>query len=162
MYITINNKYSGNIIEDPLLSENEDVIGLFSEICREIDNMNIAKFSVLFKQWDDKFDNTDFAYDFTSVATELPGLIQFLQSKIGNYSLGFYELDRKIEFNFQERMLHFSIYRTMGVEILYHDELESEIFMMTIKKLIADFRNLLSKYFPKAYEIFLRERYIFT
>jgi hypothetical protein len=163
MYITINNEFSGAISEETLLGENEEIIGIFSEICGVIDDLKIAKFSVLFKEWDPRFNYSDFAYDFTSVADELPGLIQFLDNKSDEYSLGFYELDRRIIFTFLNKMLFFSIYHhTKGDAVLFHGELDAIKFKLIIEKLINDFSILLSRFFPNAYEIFLREKYIIS
>lgn len=162
MYITINNDYSGTISEETLLSENEDIVGIFSAICRIIDELKIANFSVLFKEWDKRFNHPDFLYDFSDVAHNLPGLLQFLATKSEEYSLGFHELDRIIKFKFQEGKLFFSICNTEQEDVLYNGELDAINFKVTIEKLINDFKAILSRYFPKAYEVFLKEQYIIT
>lgn len=162
MYITINDEYSRSINEDVWLNDNEDVVGIFSAICRLIDDLKIAKFSVLFKEWDKKFNHTDFVYDFSDVGPNLLSLIKFLDNKAGEYSLGFYELGRTIRFNFNDKKLSFSICPSIGENILYHGELDAIKFKNIIEELINDFRSLLSKHFPKTYEIFLKEKYIIS
>src|SRR5690349_24869170 len=101
MFITINPEYTGTINEDDLLNENTDEVGIFATVCQMIDELKIAKFSILFKEWDTRFNLPDFNYDFSDIATDLPGLIQFLENKSGEYPLRFHELDREIKFTLQ-------------------------------------------------------------
>ena len=89
MDISINQEFTGVIDEDYSEYDNDDVISIFGEICKIIDDLKIASFSVLFKKWDERFKHTDFAYDFTSIGTDLTGLIHFLEKPVGEYSLGF-------------------------------------------------------------------------
>lgn len=98
MEILINQGSRGEIHEDYSEFDNDEDVGVFGEVCRSIDNLNIASFSVLFKKWDPRFDHTDFAYDFTSIGTEISGLVHYLENPTKDYSLGFYELDRKGKF----------------------------------------------------------------
>jgi hypothetical protein len=160
MFITINNEYINSINEDILLRENEDIVGIFSAICRIIDDLKIAKFSVLFKDWDKMFNYPDFVYDFSDVAPSLSELVSFLQSKAGEYSLPFFELHREIKFKFNDEILFFTI--NEGENVLYHGELDAIKFKTTIEKLINDFSLLLAKFFPKSYEVFKIEKYIIS
>jgi hypothetical protein len=160
MDITINNDYINPITEDVLLRENEDIVGIFSEICSIIDDLKLAKFSILFKDWDKRFNSPDFVYDFSDVAPMLQRLISFLQSKSGENSLYFYELDREIKFKFNDEILLFTINEEDNV--LYHGELDAIEFKTTIEMLVNDFSLLLAKFFPKSYEIFKKEKWIIS
>ncbi|HEY8896003.1 MAG TPA: hypothetical protein VIM79_14355 [Niastella sp.] len=160
MFITINNDYNNAFTEDVLLRENDYIVGLFAEICRIIDDLKLAKFSVLFKDWDKRFNSPDFVYDFSDVAPELPELVSFLQSKSGEYSLAFHELDREIKFKFNDEILFFTINEEDNV--LYHGELDAIKFKTIIETLINDFSFLLAKFFPKSYEVFKKEKYIIS
>jgi hypothetical protein len=160
MIITINNEYFNAISEDALLRENEDIVSIFAEICRIIDDLKLAEFSILFKGWDKRFNSPDFVYDFSDVAPVLQRLISFLQSKSGENSLYFYELDREIKFKFNDEILVFTINEEDNV--LYHGELDATKFKTTIEMLVNDFSLLLAKFFPKSYEVFKKERFIIT
>jgi hypothetical protein len=160
MIITINNEYINSINEDVLLRENEDIVSIFSAICRIVDDLKFAEFSVLFKDWDKRFNSPDFVYDFSDVAPVLQRLISFLQSKSGENSLHFYELDREIKFKFNDEILFFTINEEDNV--LYHGVLDATKFKTTIEMLVNDFSLLLAKFFPKSYEVFKIEKYIIS
>lgn len=161
MFITINPEYTGTINEDDLLNENPDEVGIFATICQVIDELKIAKFSVLFKEWDTRFNLPDFNYDFSDIATGLPGLIQFLENKSGEYLLQFHELDRTIKFTTQEEILFFSICGN-SEDVLHNGKLDRLEFKTIIENLIHDFKTVLLKYFPKSCEVLIKEKYIIS
>ena len=161
MEIILNLDYTGTVIENYSQLIDGEEIEVFSEVCKMIDELNIAKFSVCFKKWDNRFNKTDFAYDFTSIAIEIRGLIDFLTNKSNKYLLFFYELDRKIMFRFKnEQLIDFEILNSIENTVFFSGILNVNELKNKVEKLLDAFRDLLYKFFPKAYECLSKHQYI--
>ena len=144
-------------------SEHEDaVIGILGDVCRMIDELGIAKLLVVFSSWDSRFEKVDFMYDFTSIASELEPLSQFLKGRNGEFILHFYELDRRIIFQFVKGDLSFKVSDSMSDEVLYRRTLDSYNFYEKIEEMISVFKIILIRHFPLAYQIFKEDRYLFS
>lgn len=161
MEITINKLRLGIIAEDYSDYEEDEVIGILSDVCELIDQKGIARFSTIFSDWDDRFRKMDFAYDFTSIASELEPLLSFLKCKEGTFMLHFYELDRKVEFEYLNDRLEFRFKQSIIDDVLFRGTLDPVDWERKIEDIIGAFKEILVQCFPKALEKFKSNGYLF-
>ena len=137
------------IIEDYSIFDSDDYVSIYDSIAKQIDNYKIAKFNVVFSNYDKIFINVDFVYDFGSIACYLEDFECFIDSKRDHFNFNFYEKQRIIKFFFVESKLNFMLINTnkVGEEVcVLKDTLDYQSFRFTILKLRNDF-ILLLKYF---------------
>lgn len=161
MQISIDRSKLNQFVEDYSAYEEDDAISVFDNICEVIDQKGIARFSTIFSDWDDRFRKMDFMYDFTSIATELSPLLDFLKSKEGIFVLHFYELDREVEFEYLNDRLEFRFKQSVVDGILFRGALDPVDWERKIENIIAAFKEILAQCFPKALERFMTTGYLF-
>lgn len=162
MKITLSN-INSKIIEDYSNYENDDVVTILSDVCKQIDTLGLATLDFFFQADDKVFCNVNFTYDFTSIATELLDLIDWLEDP-GNtdfFCLYFYELKRKIVFSYKDKdLLQYKIIKDKDSTIINSNTIiKSRLFLLT-KKVIENFYSLLARNFPKATQIFIQEDFL--
>lgn len=161
MEITLNSLNAGPNVEDYSEYEEDEVLGVLSDVCAQIDQKGIARFSAIFSAWDDRFNKMDFLYDFTSIASELKPLLDFLRTQKGTFILHFYELDRKVVFKFLNEGFGFQISQSMSDVILFHGALDFRDLEMKIENVMEAFKGILRHNFPLALENFKRNGFLF-
>lgn len=146
------------------LYESTELLGIFSEVCSVIDNDNICSFLVCIKN-KPLSPLMNFAYDFTSIMPELVDLSFFLEKHTkGCFVLNFYELRKKVSI---------SLIDALTVDIAISDfvnnnedkVIESYSFpklalLDNINNSILDFELALKKYFPIAFSVFVKNKYL--
>ena len=149
-----------NTIEDYFeIDQNEIVLRVYDIVCRQISELNLAKFSIIFSEWDACFTNADIYYDFSSIAYELPDLKLFIEKGKGSFFLHFFELDRNIEFVKNKNKFTFTIRETLGNQKIVEGILDITEFYIMIQDLIKQFKELLQNYFPIAFSLFVQNQF---
>ena len=100
-------------------------------------------------------------YDFTSIASELKPLLIFLRNKKGTFVLHFYELDRKIVFNFLCGGLEFQISQSMNDDVIALGPLDFCDLEMKTENVIETFKEILANNFPLALKKIKRNGFLF-
>jgi hypothetical protein len=162
MEIIINKKDIKVLSENYSEYEEDDVVSILSAVCREIDENEIARFSIFLSNWDPRFDKVNFRCDFSSIVTELDSLLEFLKNKTGTFILHFYELDRRVHFKFINEDLEFNISTSVNNDILFNGIIDADSLDRKVRDVLGNFKMLLVKYFPKAFKEFIKTGYIFS
>ena len=153
-------KHTDIVIENYSDLEEGDLVSIFSTVCDKIDTEQLASFEVFFDNLDERFKKLTFAYDFESIAPELPDFEIFLKRKKEEYELFFYESDRRVLFTINDDIVSFDILDTSKTNHIANGNISLKDLVQIVEKLNNDFRDLLDRCFPKAFKIFEKENYL--
>ena len=143
--------------------EEDEVIGVLGRVCQQIDELDIARFDVIFFQKSDSLKKikTDFLYDFSSIIIEIEDLICAMEdSDINSTELYFYELRLTVFFEKQGSLVDYHISEDGQKENLYSNSIKKSSLQTLLKKLLIDFAEILYTFFPESFRLFVQNDYI--